>query len=136
MLEKVRCLNYCNNLRAPGIQLQPVNVQMRDAQVKRGCPLIQRCGLQTLLCSLQYQDMNTAQSYVSLASTKTKTDRGNVRCRPQQHILGLCTDGCFSEVFEDVWQLRRDVDLLGTVDCVWKRHGCNMKQWSLVQFSN
>lgn len=89
----------------------------------------------SLLCSLQYPDYEYS-SYVSLASTKTTADRGNIRCRPQQHILGLCTDGCFGEVFEDVWQLRRDVDLLGTVDCVWKIHGCNMKQWSLVQFNN
>lgn len=46
---------------------------------------------------------------------------------PQQQVLGLRTDGCFGKVFQDVGQLRGDGDLLRAVNCVGKRHGCNLQ---------
>ncbi len=41
--------------------------------------------------------------------------------RPQVQVRGLGLDGRLGEVLQDLWQLRRDVDLLGCVDGV--RHG-------------
>lgn len=51
----------------------------------------------------------------------------NLRLGPLKHIFRLSTDGGFGEVLEDVRKLGWDVYLLGTVDCVWKRHGWNVE---------
>lgn len=56
----------------------------------------------------------------------------NLLCRPQQQVLGLCTDGRLGKVLQDVWQLRRDGDLLRAVDCVRERHGYNLENTTKI----
>ena len=40
----------------------------------------------------------------------------NLRVGPLQYILWLGTNGGLSELFQDVWQFRRNVDLLWTIN--------------------
>ena len=55
----------------------------------------------------------------SLASAK----RVKVGSRPGEKIARLGANGCFGELFEDVWECWRDLDLLGAV------HGLFGGQW-------
>ena len=42
-------------------------------------------------------------------------DIRHLRCWPRQYIFRLCSNGSLGELFENVWQLRRNVDLLRAV---------------------
>lgn len=135
-LDKVREFKCCSTMEAHGIQLQSVNTEIRDAQVKRACLFVPWCSLETLFMGFLQRSGREKNTITCIRCTNHCWHRLDLRYRPQQQVLGLCSDCCFSEVFEEVGQFRGNVDLLSTVHWIWKRHGCNIRHWNKVQSLN
>lgn len=58
----------------------------------------------------------------------------NLRSRPRQYVLGLCANRGFRELFEDVGERGRDLDLLRTVvGIVRDRHGSLQRVGKLLR---
>lgn len=46
------------------------------------------------------------------------------RIRPLKYITRLGPDSSLGKLFHNIWQFRRNMDLLRTEHNIWNRHGC------------